>query len=899
MLGNFSFGDYFKPDAIAFAYELLTKTLRHRARPAGLHAFTSPTTRRARSGRRSPASATTASSASATRTTSGRWARPAPAARAARSTTCRATTSPAPSRRPAASARARPATAIAGSRSGTWCSCSSSRWPPGDRRPLPEAVGRHRHGPRAPVRRAAGRAVELRDRPAAPAHRPRGRRCRGRRSCPPTTRGTSVSLRAIADHARAAAFLIADGVFPDKTGREYVLRRIMRRAVYHGWLLGIKEPFLHELAADVIDKMGGVYPELGERASLIAQDHASRRRPASARRSSAACGCSTSRSRRASAAGKEVVPGDVAFKLYDTYGFPLDLTRVIAEQHGYAVDEAGFEPRWTSSAAAASSTARARWRSTAVFQQIADRVGRDEVPRLRRRPRPRRRSSRSRRRRARSTSVGPFSKDVAVVTAETPFYGEQGGQIGDTGTLVVAARRKLRVARRASGRCRRCGSTSARSTSGELRVGDTVELDRRRRAPRRHPPQPLGDAPAALGAAPRAGRARHAEGLAGRARSPALRLLALRAADRRGEAQVEDLVNARVRANAATDTAGAGDRRRQAGRRDRVLRREVRRHGARGDDGRVEGVLRRHPRRAHRRHRLLQDHRGDRRRPGRAPHRGGHRRGRARATCGELEDELVDGGRAARARRRSRSARASTSCRPTQREREKEIEKLRRKLASGGGRDLARRGARRQRRARAGDARRRRRPKALREVADQLRDKLGSGVIVLAGVEGDKIALVAMVTPDLVGKHQRRQDRRRGGQGGRRQGRRARRHGAGRRLASPRSSTRRWRGSFDLVGGVAESEPPRPPARFDARRRADAGDDAGGGAAPPPRRRELERRAPLVQTGKVRVDGERRRSIRPRACAPASASRSIHERAATAHRRRPAFASPSRTPTSW
>src|SRR5262249_18698983 len=81
----------------------------------------------------------------------------------------------------------------------------------------------------------------------------------------------SVSLRAIADHARAAAFLIADGVFPDKTGREYVLRRIMRRAVYHGWLLGIKEPFLDGLAADVVQKMAGVYPELTERASLIAK----------------------------------------------------------------------------------------------------------------------------------------------------------------------------------------------------------------------------------------------------------------------------------------------------------------------------------------------------------------------------------------------------------------------------------------------------------------------------------------------------------------------------------------------------------------------------------------------------------------------------------------------------
>src|SRR5499427_5570098 len=89
---------------------------------------------------------------------------------------------------------------------------------------------------------------------------------------PSDYRGDSVSLRAIADHARATAFLIADGVFPDKTGREYVLRRIMRRAVYHGWLLGVKDPsnpMLCTLAADVVAKMSGVYPELSERASLI------------------------------------------------------------------------------------------------------------------------------------------------------------------------------------------------------------------------------------------------------------------------------------------------------------------------------------------------------------------------------------------------------------------------------------------------------------------------------------------------------------------------------------------------------------------------------------------------------------------------------------------------------
>src|SRR4051794_3963911 len=150
--------------------------------------------------------------------------------------------------------------------------------------------------------------------------------------------GASVSLRAIADHARAAAFLIADGVFPDKTGREYVLRRIMRRGVYHGWLLGMQELLLPRIVGLVIASMGGDYPELVERKGVIARvvvEEESRFRETLER----GVRLFDEESKKLTS---KTVPGDVAFKLYDAYGFPLDLTLVVAEGHGLAVDEKGF-----------------------------------------------------------------------------------------------------------------------------------------------------------------------------------------------------------------------------------------------------------------------------------------------------------------------------------------------------------------------------------------------------------------------------------------------------------------------------------------------------------------------------------------------------------------------------
>ena len=152
-------------------------------------------------------------------------------------------------------------------------------------------------------------------------------------------------MRVIADHARTTAFLIAEGVFPDRAGREYVLRRVMRRAIRHGHRLGIREPFLHEVALEVVRADGRRSTRSSStRQGAHRERRASRRRSASARRSSAGLKILDDEidvdARRGRA---RVIRGETAFKLYDTYGFPLDLTQVIAQERGLAVDAAGYE----------------------------------------------------------------------------------------------------------------------------------------------------------------------------------------------------------------------------------------------------------------------------------------------------------------------------------------------------------------------------------------------------------------------------------------------------------------------------------------------------------------------------------------------------------------------------
>ncbi|HEX3903169.1 MAG TPA: alanine--tRNA ligase [Polyangia bacterium] len=744
MLGNFSFGDYFKPDAIAFAHELLTKT--YAIKPERLVYTVHESDDEARLLWKKIAGVGD-DRVIGLGDKDNFWAM-------GETGPC----GPCSEIHYLQGAEIHCAVETAGGHcQGPACDCD--RWveiwnlvfmqfeqvAPGDRRPLPKPSVDTGMG----LERLCAVLQGVRSNYETDLLRPLIDRVADRskkRFVADDYQGQSVSLRAIADHARAAAFLIADGVFPDKTGREYVLRRIMRRAVYHGWLLGIKEPFLDALAADVVGKMGGVYPELAERASLIAK--ITREEEIRFRETLERGVRLLDEKVFATGGGIKQIPGAVAFMLYDTYGFPLDLTRVIAEQHHYSLDEAGFEMAMSEQRRRSEFQGSGEVAVAAVFQQIADRVGPTKFLGYEQ-------TSASSKVVALLAEgkevevVGPFSKDVAVIVAETPFYGEQGGQMGDAGTIASPE------ARLAVRDCKRPVSTLwvhfAEVESGELRVGDevtlAVDVERRDDIRRNHSATHL------LHWALRHVLGTHVTQKGSLVAPDRLRFDFSHTAPltEKEKQEVEDLVNARVRQNVATDTAvlAIADAR-QAG--------AIAFFGEKyGDTVRVVTM-------------------GDSKEFCGGTHVArtgdiaffklteetgvaqGVRRVEAATGAGALayvrkmEGELLESGRLLRAGEFEVAARI-TKLQADQRALEKELEKLRRKLASGGGRDLAAEARDvngvRVLAARADVAD----PKALREVVDQLRDKLGSAVIVLAGVEGDKIALVSMVSPDLVGKH--------------------------------------------------------------------------------------------------------------------------------------------------
>lgn len=250
-----------------------------------------------------------------------------------------------------------------------------------------------------------------------------------------TSEPDEVSMRVIADHARTTAFLIAEGVMPDRSGREYVLRRVMRRAIRHGHRLGIAQPFLHQVAEVVIESMGEQYPELREKADhILSVTEAEEVRF----RHTIERGLTLldERFERMQTAGQTVLDGQAAFQLYDTYGFPLDLTEVICRERGLSVDLPGYE--------AALDEARKKSEFKGV-EQAVEGVYREALARVNEGAV---RFSGYERDHDFSTVVALISQGqlvdeveegaaVEVVVSKTPFYGESGGQVGDRGRILA------------------------------------------------------------------------------------------------------------------------------------------------------------------------------------------------------------------------------------------------------------------------------------------------------------------------------------------------------------------------------------------------------------------------------------------------------------------------------
>jgi len=243
-----------------------------------------------------------------------------------------------------------------------------------------------------------------------------------------------VSMRVIADHARTTAFLIAEGVFPDRGDREYVLRRVMRRAVRHGHRLGIERPFLHEVALRVVDLMGEDYPELVERRDLIGEIT---RQEEERFRTTLDRGLAMIEANDdwVQAGDERVLPGRVAFKLYDTYGFPLDLQDVIGVEHGFRVDHHGFDEALAEARARSQGSKVGEAAVDDVYRTLRDKLG--EVRFLGYETEAADARIAALLRNGIEVDVLGAGDEGELLAVETPFYGESGGQVGDTGRVVA------------------------------------------------------------------------------------------------------------------------------------------------------------------------------------------------------------------------------------------------------------------------------------------------------------------------------------------------------------------------------------------------------------------------------------------------------------------------------
>jgi alanyl-tRNA synthetase len=297
-----------------------------------------------------------------------------------------------------------------------------------------------------------------------------------------STGDATFSHRIIADHLRATSFLIADGVLPSNEGRGYVLRRIMRRGMRHAHLLGTKDPLMHRLVPALVAEMGSAYPELQRNEPLIAE---TLKLEEIRFRETLARGLKLLDEATTGLGKGDQLKGDVAFKLYDTYGFPLDLTEESLRARGVTVDTDGFAAlmQKQKQEARASWTGNADAASEAKWFAVLDEVGRTEFLGYDTEE-------------AEGVVLAIFKdggrvmgasagEAVDIVTNQTPFYGESGGQAGDSGHI-LSAKAKGQV----TDTQKKLGALhvhNVRLTEGGIAPGDAVDLKvdtERRRATR-------------------------------------------------------------------------------------------------------------------------------------------------------------------------------------------------------------------------------------------------------------------------------------------------------------------------------------------------------------------------------------------------------------------------------
>ncbi|KAA0683579.1 alanine--tRNA ligase [Roseomonas genomospecies 6] len=282
----------------------------------------------------------------------------------------------------------------------------------------------------------------------------------------------AVSHRVIADHLRSCSFLIADGVLPSNEGRGYVLRRIMRRAMRHAHMIGAAEPLMHRLVPALIQQMGDAYPELNRARALIVE---TLKLEETRFKQTLERGLRLLEDEVGRLGEGQPLPGDVAFKLYDTYGFPLDLTQDVLRTQGRPVDEAGFKAAMDEQRRKARESWAGSGEATTekLWYELKDELGATEFF-----------GYDTEVAEGKVTAIvkggarveqAAAGEEVLVIVNQTPFYGESGGQVGDAGVIFSAEGTEVAV----SDTQKKLGAVWAHVgtvTKGTLKVGDVVEL---------------------------------------------------------------------------------------------------------------------------------------------------------------------------------------------------------------------------------------------------------------------------------------------------------------------------------------------------------------------------------------------------------------------------------------